>query len=56
MAKLFGYNTLELETTVVATEPSTQTTTEATAPAKPYKGAYTPMNILREIKLRLLGR
>ena len=56
MAKLFGYNTTEPEATPVNTEPLAEATPEVTEPPKPYKGAYTPINILREIKLRLLGR
>lgn len=55
MANLFGFNTSNNaespeEAVEAIPEPIPQD------PPKPWKGAYTPMNILREIKIRLLGQ
>jgi ectoine hydroxylase-related dioxygenase (phytanoyl-CoA dioxygenase family) len=57
LANLFGFNT---NTTTEKVEEQIIVPIIEDAPAvvepKPWKGAYTPMNILREIKIRLLGK
>jgi len=57
MANLFGYNSNSAEALVERTEPVLEEVVQQDTATlqKPYKGAYTPMNILREIKLRLTG-
>ncbi len=57
LANLFGFNTNTAtekveEQVVLPTIEDAQPVLEP----KPWKGAYTPMNILREIKIRLLGK
>lgn len=55
MAKLFGFDTKQEEPQPIVEEVKVEVPQEVFAESKPYKGAYTPMNILREIKLRLTG-
>jgi len=57
LAKLFGFD--QSPTSEPEPQPTGENLEEDTLPQKleekPWKGAYTPMNILREIKIRLLG-